>query len=469
MLDRDLPLGTHRRRRVGGRIWGPVFFVLTLLLLLAWFRVGAVPEVEISPGLPAIGPATPVHVAVEEPTRGLGRLHIELVQGEAVYPLDSQDFEPRPFWAFWGPRSQRYQVDLEVGRVAQPELQEGEATLKVTAERAATWLRHPPPQIVEKTLAVHLRPPRLEVERGPASVATGGSGLVVYRVGAESALDGVRIGTWKFPGYPLPGGEDGERLAFFGVPFDLTESSEVLLVAADELGNKVEMPFLRQLKVNPFRQDEIRLNETFLRRVVPHIQAETPELHPSEDVLQDYLAINRDLRASNAQELQRLGQASARGLLWEGRFLQLPGSQVMSSFADRRTYTYQGRKVDQQDHLGFDLASTRKAPVPASNGGTVVLARFFGIYGRTVVIDHGYGLMSLYAHLSSIAVEEGQPISRGEVVGRTGATGLAGGDHLHFSILLHGLPVNPLEWWDPRWIERQILRRIPEVSTARRG
>ena len=430
------------------------------LLLLAWFRVGAEPQVEIHPGLPAIGPATPIQVVVEEPARGLGEISVELLQGAAVVTLDSQSFQPRPFWAFWGPKRDRYEVDLEVGRNAQPQLQEGEATLRVTAHRASTWLRRPGPRVVAQDFPVRLRPPKLEVVRSPGPVSTGGSGLVVYRVGPESREDGVRIGAWEFPGYPLPGGAEGERLALFGVPFDLTDSAAAHLVAADELGNRVELPFLSQLKVVPFAEDEIRLNEAFLARVVPHIQAETPALRPSGDLLEDYLAINRDLRESNAQELRELSSASASGLLWRDRFLQLPGSQVMSSFADRRTYTFQGRNVDQQDHLGFDLASTRQAPIPAANRGTVVLARFFGIYGRTVVIDHGYGLMSLNAHLSSIAVEEGQSVEKGDIVGRTGATGLAGGDHLHFSMLVHGLPVNPLEWWDPRWVRRQILNRL---------
>jgi murein DD-endopeptidase MepM/ murein hydrolase activator NlpD len=74
----------------------------------------------------------------------------------------------------------------------------------------------------------------------------------------------------------------------------------------------------------------------------------------------------------------------------------------MASFADRRSYVYRGQTVDQQDHLGLDMAGVSHAPVPASNDGVVVLARFFGIYGNAVVIDHGYGLMSLYGHLSSI-------------------------------------------------------------------
>ena len=132
----------------------------------------------------------------------------------------------------------------------------------------------------------------------------------------------------------------------------------------------------------------------------------------------------------------------------------------MSSFADRRTYYYGGREVDRQTHLGFDLASVSHADVPASNGGLVVLAGYFGIYGNTVVVDHGYGLMSLYAHLSSIDVAKGDRVERGTRLGQSGATGLAGGDHLHFSFLLHGVPVRPIEWWDGHWIEDRLKRKL---------
>ncbi|MCB1036312.1 MAG: M23 family metallopeptidase [Acidobacteria bacterium] len=459
-MERSIPLGAPRRKSLGSRVWPVLVLLLVLLLLLAWFRVGAPPRVTIEPGMPAIGPATPVRVVIEEPRRGLGALEIELTQDGEVFPLEAEEFHPRPFWAFWGPRTPSHTAHLEIGSRSLPKLREGEAVLAVKAHRAPTWLRHPSPEVVTRTFAVRLRPPRLEVEAAPASVSTGGSGLVVYRVGPEAASDGVRVGSWHFEGYPLGEESKGMRLALFGVPFDLTESLQIRLEASDELGNRVEVPFLPHLKVVPFAQDQIRLDKAFLERVVPPIQAETPDLKPSGDTLKDYLEINRNLRAANAEALRRLAANSAHGFLWQGRFLQLPGSQVMSSFADRRTYLFEGREVDQQDHLGFDLASTRQAPVPAANGGTVVLARYFGIYGRTVVVDHGYGLMTLYAHLSSISVEEGQRVAKGDILGRTGATGLAGGDHLHFSTLIHGLPVNPLEWWDARWIERQILDKV---------
>jgi murein DD-endopeptidase MepM/ murein hydrolase activator NlpD len=140
--------------------------------------------------------------------------------------------------------------------------------------------------------------------------------------------------------------------------------------------------------------------------------------------------------------------------------VQLGNSKVEASFADHRAYVYHGQVVDQQDHVGFDLAATAHTPVIAANDGVAVFAGFFGIYGNAVVLDHGFGLQSLYGHLSSIAVKVGDSINRGQVIGRSGQTGLAGGDHLHFAVLVDGIPVNPTEWWDPHWIHDRIEAKL---------
>ena len=134
----------------------------------------------------------------------------------------------------------------------------------------------------------------------------------------------------------------------------------------------------------------------------------------------------------------------------------MPGSKVGARFAEHRTYSFEGRNVDEQVHLGYDLSSTSQSEIPAANDGVVVYAGTLGIYGSTVVIDHGLGLFSLYGHMSEIAVEKGTPVARGESIGRTGQTGLAGGDHLHFSMLVDGTFVDPLEWFDAKWIEEHI-------------
>ena len=117
-------------------------------------------------------------------------------------------------------------------------------------------------------------------------------------------------------------------------------------------------------------------------------------------------------------------------------------------------------KVDEQDHLGIDLASLANSPVQAANHGRVIFAERNGIYGLTVALDHGQGLISIYGHLNSIGVTLDQDVKKGDIIGLTGQTGLAGGDHLHFSIMVNGIFVNPIEWWDDHWIKDNITRKL---------
>ena len=144
----------------------------------------------------------------------------------------------------------------------------------------------------------------------------------------------------------------------------------------------------------------------------------------------------------------------------------MPGAAPLASFADLRSYVYRGNVVDHQMHQGFDLAALRTNPIPAGNRGRVVYAGPLGIYGNAVLLDHGLGLFSLYGHMSEIAVTRGATVERGEILGKTGETGLAGGDHLHFSMLLHGVYVDPVEWWDEHWIHDHVLARLAAFPAA---
>ncbi len=452
-------------------------------VLLAWFRVGSSPRISIAAELPGIGRRTPIVVRVAEPGRGLSRVAVQLVQADRVELLAERRHEPRAFWAFWGPLVASDEIVVEAGSETLPELEDGEAIIRVTAERAKTWLRQPEPIIDELELPVRLTPPSIRVSSPPVYLTQGGSAAVVYRVGATAVRDGVRVayatggGQTKrlwFPGYALPGGAVEDRFALFGAPHDLEDDAEIRLRAIDELGNELEVAFLDRYLGRPLATDTVRLSDRFMARVVPEILARSPEIEDQTGSLQrqengtlspaglleSYLVINRDLRRLNTEALFELAGRTAPEILWHQAFRQLPNTRSMASFADRRTYLYDGQEVDRQDHLGFDLASIRHAPVLAANRGVVLLAEYFGIYGNTVVLDHGCGLMSLYAHMSSLGVEPGQQVDRGESLGATGETGLAGGDHLHFSMLLHGLQVNPLEWWDPRWIRNRIANQL---------
>jgi murein DD-endopeptidase MepM/ murein hydrolase activator NlpD len=386
-------------------------------------------------------------------------VRVELQQGDRVEVLADRSYPHRTALRFWGARTERDTIEVDVGREVVRDLKAGPAAVRVTADRAASWLGRSEPVVASVTLPVRLTPPSLELQSSQVYVAQGGCETVTYRVGDSSVRDGVRVGEWWFPGFPLPGGPKQNRFALFAVPYS-EASPAPRLVASDDAGNEAELSFVEKFFPKPFRSDRLELSEAFMRKVVPEIVAQTPDFKDRGGLLENYLAINGELRRKNAGELRELAAGSRQEFLWTKPFLRMPNSQPMASFADRRTYVLEGRDVDRQDHLGFDLAVTKHAPVPAANRGCVVLARYFGIYGNTVVLDHGFGLMSLYGHLASIAVQPDQVVEIGQNLGQTGETGLAGGDHLHFAILLAGLPVSPMEWWDGHWIQDRIARKL---------
>jgi murein DD-endopeptidase MepM/ murein hydrolase activator NlpD len=216
-----------------------------------------------------------------------------------------------------------------------------------------------------------------------------------------------------------------------------------------------------ELKPRRFPRDRIVVRDAFLQAKVPELLPQHP---PGASLVDGFLAVNRDQRRAAEQEKLRIGATSAATPLWEGPFLQPKNTQVFSNFAETRTYVYDGREIDRQVHFGFDLASTRQSPVPAANAGVVVFAEPLTIYGNTVIVDHGLGLQTLYAHLSSVAVKRGDKVTRGQELGRTGATGLALGDHLHFEVLVSGVSVTPLEWWDAKWIRDRINQPLRDAN-----
>jgi murein DD-endopeptidase MepM/ murein hydrolase activator NlpD len=177
--------------------------------------------------------------------------------------------------------------------------------------------------------------------------------------------------------------------------------------------------------------------------------------------------INGELRRKNNDKIASFAAQTKPELLWRGVvFHPFSNTAVESAFADHRIYMYNGKEIDQQVHLGFDLASFAGTPIVSANRGIVVFADELGIYGNCVIVDHGLGVQSLYGHLSSIEVKAGQTIEKEQQIGRSGMTGMAGGDHLHFTMLVNGKMVNPVEWWDAHWIQDRILRKLKAAGTG---
>lgn len=451
-----------RNRGTRGAGFKPLLLLVVglavLVALVGLLYGGPAPQVEIQNGLKGIGRQAALRVKVAKPGR-MERLRVELVQGSEVKPVFEKSFSPSPVWKVWGSGAP-IEETVQIGWGTVKGLRTGEATVRVTAERAGSVFRTPMPVVAETKLPVRLAPPSLQLASSFHFVNQGGSEAVVYRVGEGAVRSGVQAGAWFFPGFAVPGGDAALRFAFFSIPYDMGDASGVRLVAIDEVENRAELPFLDKFTPRPLHTDTIQVDDKFLAKVVPEIVSQTPDVADQGSPLATYLEINRNLRKKNAARLKELAERSEAKFLWSQPFLPMPNAAITAAFADRRTYVYGGQPIDQQDHLGFDMASVEHDAIPASNAGKVVLAGYFGIYGNAVVIDHGFGLMSLYGHLSSVAVKEGQRVQRGQELGRSGQTGLAGGDHLHFTMLLQGLAVTPVEWWDPHWLQDRVARKL---------
>ena len=365
------------------------------------------------------------------------------------------------------------QVSLSgaLGKSSQPALVNGPATLIVTASRQVFFGLRTAESSITRELQVRLDPPRVAVTSIHHFINLGGAEFVVIRATPEDVEAGVRVGDVEYRAYPgsAVGLTDPTlRVAFFALKHDQDLNARMSAFARDAAGNEVTTPLEHQPTTKKFLQSRIPIDQRFLDRVVPGIASNTPGLKidtaSPEGLLKGFLTINGDLRKKNSGTIAALAAKSQPKMLWTEAFAQMGNSQVESRFADRRTYFYGDKEIDRQVHLGFDLASVQQAPVHASNAGIVVFADFLGIYGNCVIIDHGLGVQSLYAHLSSIGTKIGDTVTKGQELGRTGATGLAGGDHLHFTILLQGVPVNPVEWWDQHWMQDRVLRKVKEAG-----
>jgi murein DD-endopeptidase MepM/ murein hydrolase activator NlpD len=296
---------------------------------------------------------------------------------------------------------------------------------------------------------------------GQHYIRQGGSEAVLYRVLEDGARSGVQVGNHSFRGYRIQG---QDYLCLFALEYDQSPDTPIHIWAEDIAGNRTEARFPYKTFSRNFRTSRIGLSDRLIEAVVRDILLNNTNVAEKETHLDTFLDINGRFRKVTNRRLLEITSVSADRPQWDQPFLQLSNSKVESRFADHRIYIYQGKEVDRQTHLGFDLASVAQSPIEASNSGKVVYADSLGIYGNTVILDHGLGLFSLYGHLSSFDVEKGQDVKRGATVGRTGQTGLAAGDHLHFSMILGDVQVTPLEWWDPKWVEDHVLSKWRTAS-----
>jgi Peptidase family M23 len=451
--------------------------VLVVILLLggAFVYAGrlAGPAIEIRKPERVVGASSPLEVTVQAPGARLEELQIVLEQTGKQVPLfsltDQKGAEMRQDGA------DRVLISRDIGKQAIPELQSGNARIVVNAARKVVYGLRTVRSSATRDVRVRLERPRVSIVSTHHYINLGGSEMAVYRVTPEDVTSGVVVGNVEYPGYPAAGAtvegvkisDPALRVVFFALLHDQDLKTPIRLFARDEAGNTARGDFDYRVFPKPFKRSRIDLKDDFLERVVPAIIEGTTDVKPEGDTLAKFLVLNGELRRKNADKIASFASKTAPEMLWRGQvFHPFTNTAVESAFADHRTYVYKGKEVDQQVHLGFDLASTTGTPIVAANRGKVVFADELGIYGNAVIIDHGMGVQSLYAHLSAIDVKVGQAVEKEQQIGRSGMTGMAVGDHLHFTVLVNGKMVNPVEWWDPHWIQDRILRKLKAASTG---
>ena len=312
--------------------------------------------------------------------------------------------------------------------------------------------------LAEHKIIVDTIPPAIRAISRMHYVNVGGTGFVVYQTSSDSVESGLFVNDFFFPGFEAQDTEEGYHVCYFAVSHNVKPNAEVHLWAKDRAGNQSTAGFYCKIRRKSFRAERLNVTERFLKRILPYFSFYS--LNPTDKDINKFLKINRDLRQDNASVFYNLRTKTNPAKLWDGTWLRLKNAASMARFADRRQYYYKGKKVDEQVHMGVDLASLANSKVQAANHGAVIFADRLGIYGLTVVLDHGQGLASVYAHLSKISVAFNQEVQKGEVIGLTGQTGLAGGDHLHFGVMVSGVFVNPIEWWDSHWIQDNVTRKL---------
>jgi murein DD-endopeptidase MepM/ murein hydrolase activator NlpD len=433
---------------------------------------GAPPQLTIDKPDRFVGQTGSLDVTADAPNARLTALTIALEQNGKRVPLFTLDGPQTASVTRLDPT--HLKVSRPLGKQSVPELVSGPARVIVTATRPSLLGLRQLTSTATKDFQVRLEPPRIAVLSTHHYVNHGGSEMVVYKATPADIASGVRVGDVEYPGFAaagagVEGADPSVKVAFFALLYDQPLNTPVTAFARDEAGNQAKATFVDNVFEKPFKKSRIEIDDKFINRVVPEIIEHSPELKmtaPAQDspeMLAGFLRVNGELRKINADQIAAMAAKTSPKKLWDGPFVQLGNSQVEASFADRRTYIYKGKEVDQQTHLGFDLAVTQHVPVIAAAAGTIVNASWLGIYGNCVVIDHGLGVQSLYGHLMSFDVKVGDAVTRGQQVGRSDSTGLAGGDHLHFTLLVGGRMVNPVEWWDRHWMTDRVDRKLKEA------
>lgn len=450
-------------RKRNGSVARTLFMILILLAAAAGtasfflFLEGKKPTIDLSSLPEYLGRTDQLKITARDAGNGIRSITVSASQDGQAQELFFEELPRKGYIGQIGPAELTKTIPFDASKLG---FTDGEVTINVSvSDFSLRGFLAGNSTTSFKTAKLDTKPPRIQILHSERYISPGGTGVVIYRNSEPDGNHGVGINGRFNPGFPVPDGRKNTFIAYFGMPYDAETLDESFIDARDKAGNRATIPFTVTVKKAIQKQDRINVGDGFLNRKIPEFEQYYPDLQGS--MLDKYLTSNRDIRIANNNKIDTLCSNPSDEQYWEGRFIRMAGSS-RAGFADHRTYYYQGEAIDKQVHLGMDIASTKRADVKAANSGMVVYADYLGIYGYMVLLDHGQGVFSLYSHLSQINVSVEDMVAKGDILGLTGTSGMAGGDHLHFSMLINGVFVTPKEWWDPNWVEVTVNQPLTD-------
>jgi murein DD-endopeptidase MepM/ murein hydrolase activator NlpD len=241
--------------------------------------------------------------------------------------------------------------------------------------------------------------------------------IVVLSIIAPEAAGVLRVRAFD---HEIAAYRDGDRAwtALVGIDLDVKPGTYPVTVDTGSAAGAARATYDLVVRPRVFRTRRLTVTEAFV----------TPP------------ASEQDRIAREAALLAGVWRAPAAERLWTGAFVRPVPQEANSAFGTRSIFNGKPRNA----HGGADFLSPAGTPIHAPNAGRVAVARLLYFSGNTVIIDHGLGLFSMLAHLSTIDVHEGDRVAAGQLIGRVGATGRVTGPHLHWAVRASDARVDPL-------------------------
>ncbi|MCD6337693.1 MAG: M23 family metallopeptidase [Candidatus Marinimicrobia bacterium] len=435
-----------------------VIILIALILLCGgtWFFLvyyeGEKPAITVSENIDPIGKERTVNITCTDQKSGLKNIAVTITQGENQHILNTVDFSQK------GVKKHVLTVIIEPENL---KLHDGTATFEVLA---GDYSLRKNINSITVNVNIDTTPPQIYPVSTSHNINPGGSCITIYRIPGEVSKSYVYVDDVHFPAYPITLSDKQSYICYFTIPMDAKNNGVKIGIVAEDMAENSSInaiPF--HIRNKKFRKDNMLISQEFLNKKIPEFRRMNNSLRKNS-LLESFIYINEKVRTDNMKTIKKICSKTKGKQLWHGAFLRMKNAATMGKFGDMRTYYFKGKEISKSIHMGIDLASTKNALIEASNSGIIVFTGYLGIYGNTIIIDHGLGLFSFYAHLGMINVKKGEEVAKGQPIGRSDTSGLAGGDHLHFGIFVGNKFVNPREWWDPHWIKDNVGRKLDEAA-----